>query len=129
MEKAILILASHDYPLWTLDEESGSRLPGLPAYLPMPEGLEDLLDGMQKEYDSYFGEKDGAIFFRGFATEAEREHPETCALKAERILREALGSTLEVENRIPGILMLAPVQGQAKPSAVKAAAGRGGDCE
>ncbi len=110
MVKAILTLASHDYPLWTVDEDSGRKNPGLPAYIQSPEGFEDLLDAIQREYDSYFVLDGEALEFKGFANEEERDHLAKESYEAERILKSAVGDSLMVENRIPSILMLAPVK-------------------
>lgn len=108
MEKIVLYLLCRDYPMWTIDEEQGLRMPGLPAYLAMPEGLEPLLNELQAAYDTLFTMQGEAMGFDGIPSEEFRTHLLDLSVQAERLLK-ANYPTLEIENRIPALLLSCPL--------------------
>lgn len=109
METAVLYLQFHDYPLWTMDEETGMRFPGLPAYMTMPEGLDEILVKLQSSYDSLFSMQGEAMGFDGIPTEEFRTELLNLSKEAEKILKQSY-PTLELENRIPQLLMSCPMR-------------------
>ncbi|HBR86093.1 MAG TPA: hypothetical protein DEA32_02810 [Firmicutes bacterium] len=110
MEKAVLVLQYRDYPLWTVDEESGLKMPGLPAYLSMPDGLEEKLDRLQEMFDALFGMDGEAMSFKGIPDEKYRSSLSALAEECVAILRQSY-PTLEIDNRIPKVLLSCKVIG------------------
>lgn len=108
MEKIILYLQCRDYPMWTIDEEQGLRMPGLPAYLSMPDGLEPILVELQSTYDTLFSMHGEAMAFDGIPSEDFRSHLLDLSQQAERLLK-ANYPTFEIENRIPALLLNCPL--------------------
>lgn len=110
MEKTVLTLMCHDYPLWTLDEETGMRKKGLPGDMEVPLELEERLSALQKEYDSFFSFDGEAYGFDGFENEDQRRKLLLESVNIAEELKALLGPVAEIENMCLKVLMAAPLK-------------------
>lgn len=104
MSKAVLTLLTHDTPLWSVDEETQSKAPGLPDGYPIPSKVNADLKAIQSLYDSLFEEDGDAYAFKGFDSESAARLL-ALSKEVEAELKADFGPVFEVENRIPELLL------------------------
>lgn len=110
MEKIVLILQSFDYPVYTIDEETGLRIEGLPKGFELTKEMIDIIDFMQKKYNEHFKEDEDAMTFIGFKSREEKIELENKSIELEKLIKDLVPEYIAVENKIPAILLLAPIK-------------------
>lgn len=114
MEKIVLTLQSFDQPIWTIDEENGTRQHGLPYGMEFPSEIAQLASELQNRYNAYFKEEEDAIIFTGLESEKDRVELEKESKELEAAIKKLVPEYIVVENRIPTILLAAPIKGKKK---------------
>lgn len=109
METVKLILASFDYPIYTVDDK-GMQYHGLPKGIELPKDLEEEAELIQKTYDSMFDTSGDFTKFVGFEKEEDKDKLETLSKDLAKKIRKILPEIYPLINTIPETLLLAPLK-------------------
>lgn len=135
METVKILLASFDYPIYTLDDK-GNLKKGMPFGFSLSKEAEETALELQKAYDELFDTSGDFTRFMGFDTQEDKDRLEDMSRDLCRMLKGILPSYINVLNTIPETLLLAPLKKtieendeRGKNSLKKNPFRAGGDCE
>lgn len=135
METVKLILASYDFPIYTVCED-GSQIQGLPKGLRLPKEIEEDAVKLQKSYDRLFESFGDNIRFVGFEKEEDKDVLEALSKQLAKKIRKILPEIYPLVNTIPETLLLAPLKKTIEENDIRGKESLkgnpfrpGGDCE